>query len=44
MDKEAIEKFIKNDLETIGTVTSQGVYEKEINGAKKYFSFVAFES
>ena len=43
MDKEAIEKFISEELAKVGTVSSQGIYEKEINNEKKFFAFVAFE-
>ena len=43
MDKATIEEFIDKELKTMGTITSQGVYEKVINESKKYFAFVAFE-
>jgi polyadenylate-binding protein len=42
-DKQRIEQFIDQELGSLGKVTSKGVYDKEINGVKKYFAFTAFE-
>lgn len=43
MDMEKIEAWIDTNLKPMGTITSQGVYEKTINESKKFFAFIAFE-
>ncbi len=43
MDQAKIEKFLVDHLEPLGKVTCKGVYNKEINGDKKFFAFLAYE-
>ncbi len=42
-NKEKIEEFLNKDVTEIGKITSSGIFDKDINGEKKFFAFVAFE-
>ena len=41
--KEQVENFLKENIENIGQIQSHGIFEKEIDGQKKFFAFYAFE-
>lgn len=41
--KEQVEKFIKDNFHSLGNVTSEGVYQKQIGESEKFFAFLAYD-
>lgn len=38
-----MEAFLKNKFHTLGEIESEAIMEKEIDGNKKFFAFIAFK-